>query len=71
MGMQTECITAPKGTNYLSDLCDRLVFSDRFNDKDFNKCILDKGRSRVRGNARCNKQRLPDLDRHALQEPSL
>ena len=45
MGMQTECITAPKGTNYLSDLCDRLVFSDRFNDKDFNKCILDKGRT--------------------------
>ena len=43
--MQTECITAPKGTNYLSDLCDRLVFSDRFNDKDFNKCILDKGRT--------------------------
>lgn len=43
--MRIESITAPKGTNYLSDLLDRLVFTGRFNDKDFTRCILDKGKT--------------------------
>lgn len=43
--MRNESITAPKGTKYVSDLLDRLVFTDRFNDKDFARCILDKGKT--------------------------